>query len=149
MSTSTIPAAIDGILATLKAATSLRGVDILDGEPTTNTSKDFIAIGYAEDGGEVVAGDQSLPAMGQLLLDESYEISCKVSAWTGSTTMKIVRDRAFTLFAAVDVALRAAPTLAGAVTFQSISRDSYSQYQTDQGAIADIDFSISVRAATF
>ena len=146
---SAIPDAIDGVLAVLRASSALSKVDIIDGEPVTNTGKDFIAVGFAEDGGEVVTGDVVQPAMNRLLQDESFEIACRVSAWTGATNMKTVRDRAFTLFAAVEAALLASPTLSAAVTLASITREGYAQYQTEQGAVADIDFSVSVRSAHF
>lgn len=149
MSTSSIPEAIDGIIATLKASQGLRGVDIIDGAPTTNTPKDFIAVAYAEDGGEVVSGVQTILAMGNLLRDESFDVVCRVSAWNGGTDMKKVRDRAFELFAAVETALNSATTLGGAVTFAQIAPVGFAQYQTDQGAVADIDFTVSVRTARF
>lgn len=149
MASSSIPYAIDGIIATLKAASGLRGVEILDGEPTTNTPKDFVAVGFAEDGGDVVSGYQQILAMGNVLRDEQYDVNCRVSAWIGGTDMKKVRDRAFELFAAVESALKSAKTLGDVVTFAQINPVSFAQYQSDQGAIADIDFAVSVRAARF
>ena len=149
MATSTIPAAIDGIVALLKATNALRGIDILDGAPTTNTPKDFISIGYSQDGGDVVTGYQQILAMGNLLRDETYEINCLVSAWNGGSDLKVVRDRAFSLFAAIEQTLGGAMTLDGAVTFAQIAPVSFAQYQSDQGAIADLTFAVSARAARF
>lgn len=149
MATSSIPAAIDGIITLLKAAPGLRGVEVMDGAPTVNTPNDFVAVAFSEDGGDVVSGYQGILAMGNLLRDESYDISCRVSSWIGGTEMKKVRDRAFDLFAAIETTLQGAMTLDGAVTFAQIAPVSFAQYQTDQGATADLDFAVSVRAARF
>lgn len=145
MATSSIPAAIDGLLALLRASSELRGVEIVDGEPTTNTPKDFIAVGYAEDGGEVVSGQQAAATIGHLRRSETFDITCFVSAWNGSTSMKSVRDRAFALYAGVENAVRTGGTLGGSVIFADIAQESFAQYQSDQGAIADITFTVSVK----
>ena len=145
MATSSIPAAIDGLLGLLRASADLRGVEIIDGEPTTNTPKEFIAVAFAEDGGEVVSGMQVVATIGNLRRSETFDISCFVSAWTGSTATKVVRDRAFDLYAAVENAVRAGGTLGGSVIFADISQESFAQYQTDQGAVADIAFTVAVK----
>ena len=149
MATTTIPAAIDAIIALLRASSDLRGIEIIDGQPTTNTAKDFIAVAFVEDGGQVVSGYQQMVTMGNMLQDETFDVVCRVSAWNGGTDMKKVRDRAFTLFAGVEKAIRASNTLSSNVLFAYIQPVNYSQYQTEQGAVADLDFSITVRAAYF
>ena len=145
MATSSIPAAIDGLLGLLRASAGLRGVEIIDGEPTTNTPKEFIAVAFTEDGGEVVSGQQASVTMGNLRRSETFDISCFVSTWTGSTSAKTVRDRAFDLYAAVENAVRTGGTLGGSVIFADIAQESFSQYQTDQGAVADISFTVAVK----
>ena len=102
-----------------------------------------------EDGGQVVSGYQQMVTMGNMLQDETFDVVCRVSAWNGGTDMKKVRDRAFTLFASVEKAIRASNTLSSNVLFAYIQPVNYSQYQTEQGAVADLDFSITVRAAHF
>lgn len=147
MATSSIPAAIDGLLSILGAASGLRGVMILDGEPTTNTAKDFVAVGFSgDDGGEAVGGQQAPATIGNLRRSETYDIHCLISAWNGGSSMKTVRDRAFTLFAAIEDAVRTGGTLGGAVIFADITQTSFSQYQTEQGAVADLAFDVSVKA---
>lgn len=144
MATSTIPAAIDGLIAVLAASPDLKSVKIIDGQPTTETPKDFVAVAYAEDG-DAVSGMQEPASLGNLRRSETYEITCMVSAWNGGTVMKSVRDRAFEIFGAVETAVRAGGTLDGSVTFADISRIGLSQYQTEQGAVADIMFSVAVK----
>lgn len=145
MATSSIPAAIDGLLGLLRASSALRNVEIIDGEPTTNTPKEFIAVAFAEDGGEVVSGQQAPATLGNLRRSESFDIACFVSAWNGGTVMKTVRDRAFALYAAVEDAVRTGGTLGGSVIFADISQESFAQYQTEQGAVADISFTVAVK----
>lgn len=142
MSTSTIPAAIDGLLAVLAASTSLRGVTIFDGAPLTDTAKDFIAVGFVEDGAAIEA-QQTPRGLGNLRRGESFTISCVVSSWRGGTVAKTVRDRAFELFGFVEDAVRAGGTLSGSVIFGEITQSSVSQYQTDMGAVCDIQFTVS------
>lgn len=142
MSTSVIPAAIDGLLSILASATGLSGVQVVDGQPTTNTAKDVVCVGYTDEG-QAVSFEQAPKALGNLRRDESFEITCMVSAWNGNTIAKTVRDRAFDLFAACETAIRDGATLNGSVIFAEVRSGSVSQYQTDQGAVCDVQFTVA------
>lgn len=144
MATSTIPAAIDGLIAVLSASSSLSGIKIFDGQPTIDTPKDFVAVAFTDEG-QAVSGRQEPAGLGNLRRSETYEITCMVSAWNGSTVTKKVRDRAFALFAAVETAIRAGGTLNGSVTFADIAQIGVAQYQTEQGAVVDITFTVAVK----
>lgn len=144
MATSTISNALAGLIAILRASSGLRGIEIIDGQPTTNTPKDFVAVGYSENGA-AISGGQEPATLGNLRRSETYDIACQVSAWTGSTDIVAVRERAFTLFAAVETAVRNDATLNGAVIFSDIGSIDVSQYQTEQGAVVDIDFTVAVK----
>ena len=145
MATSTIPAALDGILAGLRAAAALTGVTIFDGQPTTDDDPDFIAIGFGDDLGAAVVGQQKPAALGNLRREETYEINCEVSSWLGDAVMKTVRDRAFTNLAAIENVVRNDGTLAGTVTFGDFGRSfQVIQVQTVQGAVCSIRFTINV-----
>lgn len=146
MATSTIPAAIDGLITVLSASTALTGVLILDGPPGPNTPKDYVAVGYAEDGGSV-QGQQAPAGLGNLRRSETYDISCQLSSWKGGKDLPSVRARAFELLAAVEDAIRAGATLNGAVIFADITTIAFDQYQTEQGPVATIDFAVTVQAA--
>lgn len=144
MATSSISNALAGLITILKASSGLRGVDIIDGQPTTNTPKDYVAVGYAESGA-AISGGQEPATLGNLRRSETYDIACQVSAWNGNTDMATVRDRAFTLFGSVETAVRNDATLDGAVIFADIGTIDVSQYQTEQGAVVDIDFTVAVK----
>jgi len=146
MATSSIPAAIDGVLALLAASTALTGVQIIDGQPTIDVPLDFIAVGYAEEASDSITGKQDPQTLGNLRRSEVYSISCEISSWTGATTMKTVRDRAFLLMAGVESAIRADGTLNGSVIFADFGGSiAVAQVQTVQGAVVTIRFTIEVK----
>jgi len=146
MATSSIPAAIDGCITLLSASSALAGVHITDGQPTTDVPLDFVAIGYADEGGDSITGRQDPQTLGNMRRSEIYSISCEISSWTGAATMKPVRDRAFYLMAAVETAIRADGTLAGSVAFADFGGSiAVAQVQTVQGAVVTIKFTIEVK----
>ena len=142
MSTSTVPDAVDGLLALLTASTALRGVQIIDGQPTQTPTKDVVAVGYAEDGAAITTS-QTPRGLGNQRRAETFDIACTISAWTGAMVAKTVRDRAFAIFDACETAIVAGATLGGAVIYAGVTQTSVSQYQTDQGAVCDLVFTVS------
>jgi len=146
MATSTVPAAVDGLLALLAASTDLTGVLIIDGQPTIEVPPDYVAIGFADDAGDSITGRQDPASLGNMRRKEEYTIACEISAWTGETDMKSMRDRAFTLMAGVEKAVRADGTLNGAVAFADFGDSvNVAQVQTQQGAVVVIKFTIEVK----
>ena len=145
MATSTIPAAIDGLIDRIAAESSLSGITIIDGQPTTELPPDYIAIGFADEAGEAIVGRQDPASLGHLRRSEVYTIACEISAWTGSTVMKTVRDRAFYILAGVENAVRADGTLHGSVIFGDFGEIQVAQVQTAQGAVVVIRFTIAVK----
>ena len=106
---------------------------------------DFIAIGYTDSGAACVSGAQHAVSLGNLRRDEIYAVQCLISSWTGGISMKSVRDRAFTLMAGVEAAIRGDATLQAAVAVAQFGQTiDYDQTQTDQGAVATIRFTIDV-----
>lgn len=147
MATSTIPAAIDALLAALRAADGLSGVDVFDGEPMTGENKDFICIGHdPTDPLNAVEADQVPASLGNRAREESYEILCSLAAWSGGTTMSARRVRALALFAVIESTVRANITLNGVVRSAQIGTYSLIQQQTDQGASAGLRFRIACSA---
>jgi hypothetical protein len=146
MSASTIPAAIDGLIAALKTNTQLSSVQVIDGQPTTDLPGDYVLIGFGDDSGASVSGTQTPASLGNLRRSEQYTINCEVSAWQGSTNMKIVRDRAFQILASVEDVVRSNATFGGAVMFADFGQNiDLNQIQTAQGAVAVIKFTISIK----
>lgn len=142
MTASTIPAAIDGLIALLAASASLTGVQIVDGQPTVNIDSDVIAVGYAEDGA-AVSSQQDPRGLGAQRRAEVFDISCTISCWNGKPNTKVVRDRAFVLFDACETAIAAEATLGGAVIYGQVTQTSLTQLQTDAGAVCDLVFTVA------
>lgn len=146
MLTSSIPKAIDGLIANLKADTTFTAVTIVDGQPTTELPGDYVAIGFSDDAGSAINGSQDPATLGNQRREEKYSISCEVSSWIGSSVMKNARDRAFAILANVERVIRADATLKGAVMFADFgSSISVSQIQTSQGAVVTIAFDVAIK----
>lgn len=153
MATSAAPAAIDALLAILRASPDLTGVRIIDGPPGVNfTETDRIYVGWSSTGDQAVDIQQAFASVGARLRDEDASISCYIEARHGSTDMRGVRLRVFEILAVVENALRAsnaapeAPTLGGAVLWSDLTAAGLDQMQTDKGALAGLAFTVHIRA---
>lgn len=152
MFTSRVPAALDALLAILRAAPVLAETRIVDGPETTNlTDRDRIHVGWQPGGDAAVALTQDFNSIGARSRDEDFEIACYAESRGGETDMAVRRARAFELVGAVEVALRAtdaaptAPTLNGAVLWAHLTTGNLTQDQAS-GARAGVAFSVSCRA---
>lgn len=147
MPSSTVPAAIDGLLALLASQSALAApVEIIDGQPTTSTPVDYVAVGIADGDSPSVDGSQDWSQIGMQRRKEDYTIRCEASSWSGGGSTKERRDRAFALFAACEAAVRADPTL-GASVIQAAVGDTFSviQAQTTQGPVCTVNFTVHVQ----
>lgn len=153
MATSAVPAAIAALLALLRAADGLEGVDILDGPPADDVAtRDFLAVGWT--GGEDQAAEsvQDFNGAGARTRDEEITVSCLIDVWSGDDGFSVVRDRAYAILAVVEDAIRAtntapeAPTLNGAVLWAHLTRVHLRQTFTDQGARVALGFTVSCHA---
>jgi hypothetical protein len=147
MATSTIPAAIAGLLATLRAAPGLAGVVVHDGPPVTAETPDWVAVGYDPTDPLTSVDASQVPAsLGNRGREESYDILCSLASRSGDEDMAPRRARAMEMFAAVEAAVRADVTLGGAVRTAQIASYSLTQEQTRQGASAGVSFRIACSA---
>lgn len=158
MSTSAIPAAIDGLLALCTGATarggSLAGVTILDGPPPkTPTVPRLLCIGdVPDDDGPAATAIQEFLNVGANRKDETFSIFCTVVARSGSTAVKPMRDQAFAIVGAVENLLRqgqpgADPRLGGVVKWAALAGDfRYTPIQLDGGLWVEVGFSVECRA---
>jgi hypothetical protein len=153
MATSTVPAAVDALLAILRAAPALSGVTVLDGPPVEDMSAaDLVAVGWQPDSEEAVQLDQDFNAAGARTRDEDFSILCWAESWTGDRSMSARRTRAFELIAVVEQAIRAsdanpeAPTLSGTVLWAHLTSGTLRQTSTDQGVRAGVGFAVTCRA---
>ncbi|MFE7804017.1 hypothetical protein ACFU51_04985 [Streptomyces sp. NPDC057430] len=152
MPTSRVPAAVDALLAILRAAPALAGVVILDGPPVQNlTGPERLYVGWSPDGGPAVALVQDFNAAGARTRDEQFLINCYAEVWSGDIDMQVQRSRVFELVAAVETALRAtdadpeAPTLSGTVLWAHLTAGDLGQEQSE-GARAGLVFTVSCMA---
>lgn len=149
MSTSTIPAALDALLAMARAAAPA-AVKVVDGFPRfAIVNTDLIAVGGKAE--PTASGRQTAAALGARRREERYtlRVSC-LSARGVGTSQKDVRDIAFTLMGYVETGLRNDPTLGGKVQSAQVDGD-LTLFQTeadsaDQGTFAEVSFDVSVQA---
>lgn len=152
MLTSRVPAAVDALLAILRAAPGLAGVDIVDGPPSVNlTELRRIHVGWQPGADAAVSLQQSFNAAGARTRDEAFEIACYAEARAGDKDMKARRDEVFALIGEVETALRAsntaptAPTLNGTVLWAELATGDLVQVQAE-GSLAGLSFTVTCQA---
>lgn len=152
MATSRVPAAVDALLAILRAAPALAQALVLDGPPIELAGNQRLYVGWAPDGGAAVNLTQDFNAAGARTRDEDFVINCYAEVWSGDTSMQVQRTAVFALVAAVETALRAtgaapeAPTLNGTVLWSHLTAGDLAQFQDTDGARAGLAFAVTCRA---
>jgi hypothetical protein len=151
MQTSRVPAAVDALLAILRASPALADVRIIDGpEPVNLTERDMIFVGW-QNGEAAVALTQDFNAAGARTRDEAFEIACYAESRAGDKDMALRRTKVFDLVGAVEEALRAtdaaptAPTLNGTVLWAHLTTGNLQQAQ-NEGSIAGLAFTVTCQA---
>lgn len=141
---SAVPGVIDALTAGL--ATPLPAASIIDGPVGRRELKpDAVVIGIGPPTTSV-DGQQVRQGL-SLRANETFTLHCIASSISGDTNMKAVRDRAYALVAAVEGFLRSDPTLGGAADLVSLGEDlTLMQDQTQDGAVAEVAFDITVKA---
>lgn len=152
MMTSRVPAAVDALLAILRASAALDGVRIEDGPPIVNlTDLDRIHVGWHPSADSAVALTQEFNAAGARTRNEDFGIACYAESRSGDTDMAARRTRVFELVAAVESVLRAtdatttAPTLNNTVLWSHLTAGDLTQWQ-EQGVGAGLAFTVTCRA---
>lgn len=152
MQTSRVPAAIDALLAILRARPALAEVDVVDGPAAVNlTNRRRIHIGWSPGADQAVELQQQFNAAGARTRDEMFSISCYAESRGGDKDMAPRRSDAFTLVGEVEQALRAtdaepeAPTLNGTVLWAELTTGNVLQ-SASEGAIVGVEFAVSCRA---
>jgi hypothetical protein len=147
MATSAVPAAVDALLAILRAAPGL-----VDGPPSTSlTDRKRIHVGWQSGTDAAVALEQDFAYAGARRRDEAFEISCYAETRGDGKEMVLQRAAVFELVAAVETALRAtdaaptAPTLNGTVLWAHLTTGNLSQAQAE-GTVCGLAFTITCQA---
>lgn len=154
MATSAVPAAVDALLAILRASPALTDVRIIDGPPasTNLTERHRIYVGWSPGSEQAVDIEQDFAYAGARRRDEEAAVSCYAESRAGDTDMQLRRTKVFELLAAVEDALRAtdaapeAPTLTGTVLWSQLSAGALVQEQNPDGALAGLAFTVRLRA---
>lgn len=152
--TSRIPAFIDGLYTTAKAA--LPAVTVIDGPPldwdplatSADVSEDdFLFVGARPEDDTSAAGGEDRDDYGTGS-EESSAVYCTAVSYRGDQqTMKAARDAAFATVAAVRTAVRTDQTLAGAVGMSWVSAaDRVEQIQDDHGLGCRVVFTVTGQA---
>lgn len=152
MATSAVPAAVDALLAILRAAPGLADARVVDGPVATNLAdRRLLFVGWQPGTDAAVVLEQDFASAGARTRDESFEISCYAETRSGDKDMAAQRAAVFALVAAVETALRAtdaaptAPTLNGTVLWAHLTTGNLSQVQSE-GTVAGLAFTVTCRA---
>lgn len=149
------PSRLDDVAAALVAIfTSAGGVTVYDGPAPTqpNIGESYALVGNDGDptnpDTDAASTDRDWSSLGNRWVQETGEVVCCVAATSGDTDITVVRARAFALFALLEAALLADPTLGG-LTFgepASIPSTRLRQTQNSQGCAARLVFVVRYQA---
>jgi hypothetical protein len=147
---STVPAAVDALVALLRTASGLEGVKVFDGPGVTGSSQTeavMVGVGANEDP-TAVDGRQDREGLSTARDREQYEIRCALAVVNGSGDISAARRRAYELLGVVGGVLASDQRLGGAVLNAQLGSAAFTQDQTEQGAEAVISFTVDVDAFT-
>lgn len=152
MMTSRVPAAVDALLAILRAAPALAEVDVIDGPAAINyTRLQRLYVGWQPTADGAVSLEQAFNSAGARTRDEAFAIHCYAEARAGDKDMQARRTEAFALVGEVETALRAtntaptAPTLNGTVLWAHLTAGDLTEVQAD-GSLAGLAFTVTCQA---
>ncbi len=146
---SSVPGAIDGLVAALRASPDLEGVTILDGPTVTSQAiAEMVTVGFEDESTAAVVESNSAPeGLSRARDRETYTITCASQVLLGSSVdAPSARRRAYALFGAVGGVLAADSRLGGAVMLAALGTHSLSLPQTPQGVMAQIVFGVDCDA---
>lgn len=107
---------------------------------------DFMVIGGTEDpDDEPSSFDQAWNGLGAKTKTEAGEVTCAVIVGTGNDDVKVARDRALSILAEFETAVRNDPTLGGVLSagWCHVSGGRHVQRLNNQGLYARISFTVS------
>ena len=151
---STVPAAIAGLVAALKAQ-ELEGVEVYDGPAVSqSTALEVIMVGFT---GETMSRTGAYPEPEQPEVDvtasldmnlallpvrEQYPVRSLIAVLNGAGDITAATARAYELLAAVGAAVAADKKLGGAVALATLGNHSTTRSQTSRGALVSIVFDV-------
>jgi hypothetical protein len=143
---STVPAAIDSLVAALKAA----DLPVRDGpEATDAAAPRLVTVGFVTtEDDQDAEGTTAIAGFSVGRLRERYSVRCLASARGGGGDIGAARRAAFDLLDGVAAVLAADKTLTGAVMSATVADVGLLQDQDDAGALASVPFSVYCDAYT-
>jgi len=154
--TPSVPAAVDSLLAILRAWPDLAGADIRDSQQTPDESNlRAVFVGdtnQLDDAGQPVLNSADYVAVSAGLggrLRETYSLHCCAASQNGDGDYAAARRDAYALAAACGAAIEAHPNLAGAIQGRAIFGGGALRYQKlDVGIRAVVLWDADVEAFT-
>ncbi|GHA01498.1 hypothetical protein ACFOOM_12115 [Streptomyces echinoruber] len=147
-SPSRVPELIDAFVAVLQAAPGLTGVQVVDGPlVTASAASEWVFVGYdADPEGEFQTAQtsQQWAGLGAHAKNEDILLTCVVLVRPGNTDVRACRIRTFEIFAEVEAAVRANPSLGlPPPTVCGISETAFHTEQTDRGVQGRMPFTLT------
>jgi hypothetical protein len=147
---SSVPGALDALVATLSAAPGLTGVTVADGPVVTGSGQQeavTVGLGDPEDP-TAVEGQNAREGLAASPDREQYGIRCAVIVRDGSGDTPAARRRAYQLLGEIGEVLAADQRLGGAVMVAQLGSWTLAQDQDGKGAIVTLAFTVEVDAFT-
>lgn len=156
---SRIPAAIDALIAAVAGPSAFtEPTNVVDGPPASwdavsladedaVSETRYLFIGAAPDDDDGADGPHDFNAAGAVSMDERFTLHNTAVVFSGDTAIKTLRDAAFGIIAALDLAIRNDPSLGQAVLYSRMSGVSaYRPEQYEGGAAVTVVFTVDCRA---
>jgi hypothetical protein len=143
VSGSTVPAALDALVATF--TTALPGLQVTDG-PDYDPRNAFLAVGWHSNDEPAVTLAQSIADAGRSRDREDYDVSCLLSWHVGNAGVSSARTELFQAFETVCSAVAADGTLGGSVHRARMSEHAYFPLIDEGGVTVSIRFTVNVVA---
>lgn len=146
--TSSVPDALDALVAALQAAPGLAGVAIFDGPVVTASGQleaVMVGLGDQEDP-TAVEGQNTREGLAAAPDREQYGIRCAAIVCDPGGDISAARRRAYQLLGVVGGVLAADQRLGGTVMIAQLGSSTLSQDQDETGALATIAFTVEVDA---
>lgn len=156
MATSVIPAAIDYLVDTFRAAATLGAaappVQVLDGPEVGDMARLqtlWVAVNDIEDVAPTSgSSQQSWAGLGAQRKNEQLSIPCVIRTWNGDGSVRDARASAFAVLGAVEDIVRGQADLGGLVivTLNGVDNLRLRTLVNPDGALADLAFTVDSKA---
>lgn len=146
---SRVPEVLDALVALWAATPELAGV-VRDGPiPVDSADLEVLSVGHdGDDDAAAVTGAVTPEGLGSRPDREQFTVACAIEVLNGAGDGRAARVRAFDLLAHASEALTGDRTLGGIVMRAHVQEMSFSQPQTESGAVARLVFTVACDAFT-